>query len=81
MKMTIENVTENQAVAVLSLLDPKHKGKLVEEKFKSTNKQSTAIAQIAAGLEDWCGYCKEECRRDNERCKIPEWARQLRTLS
>lgn len=50
MRMTIENITENQAVAVLSLLDPKHKGILVEEKFTPTNKTNGAIAAIEGAL-------------------------------
>jgi len=44
----------------------------------SQSTHNTRIAEIAAGLEDWCGYCKDECPKDNERCKIPAWARQLR---
>ena len=43
MKMTIENITDGQAFALLSILDPEHRGELVEEKFTSTNTTQPAI--------------------------------------
>lgn len=51
--------------------------KLFTQKQSATEQLQT---KIAAGLEHWCGYCKDECPKDNERCEIPSWARELRTL-
>jgi len=61
----------------LEIIMPRKKKR--KKRGTSTNKQSTAIAQIAADIEEWGNHPGRNAVRVDP-CVFRKWARQLRAL-